>query len=228
MKEHAINLPDKWFATMVSVILPVYNRRHLVYRAIRSLMRQTFEDWQVWIIDDGSTDEIQDDLIPFVMQEPRARYIKQQNQKLSACRNLGIFCAQGRYVTFLDSDDEYHPEHLQKRVDYMRQNPHVDVLHGGVELRGPEESLWVKDARDENKRIHLSECTIGATLFARKEVLLASGGFKSLLYSAESELMPRLEAEFLVHKVDFSTYIYYTGLQDSICTIRKEQTRSHQ
>ncbi len=227
MRQSGVHLPSEWMQKSVSVILPVFNRRHLVQRAIRSLVDQTFQDWEVWIIDDGSTDDVHKELIPFVMHEPRARYIKQANQKLAASRNTGILCAQARYVTFLDSDDEYLPTHLQTRVNYMKDNPSVDVIHGGIKLEGPEESHWVPDARDETKMIHLSECTIGATIFAKKQVLLASGGFKSLAYSAESELIPRLEAGFHLHKVDFPTYVYYTGLKDSICTLRQTQNRSH-
>jgi glycosyltransferase involved in cell wall biosynthesis len=226
MKPPGMHLPSEWIQKSVSVILPVFNRRHMIQRAIRSLVDQTFQDWELWIIDDGSTDNVHEDLVPFVMQEPRARYVKQTNQKLSACRNTGILCAQGRYVTFLDSDDEYRPTHLQSRIEYMAENPSVDVIHGGVELRGPDESHWVRDARDETKMIHLSECTIGATIFAKKQVLLTSGGFKPLSYSAESEYVPRLEEHFDVRKVDFQTYVYYTGLQDSICSHRQAQNQS--
>ncbi len=207
---------------LVSIIMPVFNRRHLVHRAIASVNRQTIDDWELLIIDDGSWDGLELDILPLIAEQPNMRYMKHANRRLSATRNIGIHAALGRYLTFLDSDDEYAPEHLKQRVDYMHSHPQVDFIHGGVELIGTEDSFYVQDAFDPEKKIHLSECCIGATFFGTKEAFLASGGFKQLPYSAESEFLPRIEKIFTVDVVDFPTYRYYTGLEDSICTLRQK------
>lgn len=186
--------------------------------------RQSFSDWELLIIDDGSTDGLAEWIIPQIKQKPQWRYLCHSNRKLSQTRNVGIHAAMGEYITFLDSDDEYTPDHLQLRVDYFEKDPNVDIIHGGVELVGPEESFYVKDAFDPLKKIHISECCVGATFFGKRKAFLSSGGFKTLLYSAESELLPRLESLFCVKKVNFPTYRYYTGLADSICTQRKKET----
>jgi glycosyltransferase involved in cell wall biosynthesis len=206
----------------ITVILPVYNRRHLIQRAIDSVFAQTFTDWELLIVDDGSSDGLESLVLPLVMRQAKLRYMKHANRKLSASRNIGMQAALGPYITFIDSDDAYKPGHLEKRITYMRAHPHVDLIHGGVVLFGPEESHYVEDVERPGELIHLSDCYIGATIFAKREAMIKSGGFRIMPYSAESELIPRMKASaFTIQRVDFPTYIYYTGLEDSICTKKK-------
>ena len=115
------------------------------------------------------------------------------------------------------------PNHLAARMDYLTKHPEVKIIHGGVELIGPAESHYVEDVFNPGQLIHLSECCIGSTFFGEKDVFLSSGGFKALPYSAESEFLPRVSKRFKVAKVDFPTYRYYTGLEDSVCTLRKNK-----
>ncbi len=207
----------------VSVILPVYNRRHLVMRAIQSVEAQTFDDWELLIIDDGSEDGLHELVLPLLTHKPRWRYFKHANRKLAASRNIGIRAALGPFITFLDADDEYKPEHIALRVRYFQENPQVQLLHGGAIFEGPEESHWVQDAYHPDRLIHLSECVIGATLFGYRQVFIDSGGFRLVPYSAESEFVARVEKKFIVHRVPFETYVYHTGLPDSICTRKKRE-----
>jgi len=212
--------------TTVSIILPVYNRRHLIMRAINSVEAQKLHSWELLIMDDGSTDGLESLILPFIPENSKWRYFKHARRGVAATRNLGLHAATGEYITFLDSDDEYKPDHLVKRIDFMRSHPKIDIIHDCVELVGPPESFYVEDAFNPGQKIHLSECCIGATFFGKKQVFLKSGGFKPLPYSAESEFLPRVSAQFHVEKVDFPTYIYYTGLLDSICTIVKNKKKN--
>ncbi|HOC88255.1 MAG TPA: glycosyltransferase family 2 protein [bacterium] len=205
----------------VSVILPVFNRRHLIERALASVVRQSFTGYELLIVDDGSSDKVGELLLPMVDEHPGWRYLRHRNRGLSAARNIGIQAALGEWVTFLDADDEYLPDHLSLRIGHLRSHPDLDLIHGGVELCGPEESYWVEDAFRPGQLIHLSRCTIGATLFGRRSLFIETGGFPLKSYSAESELMARLEGKYRVERVDYPTYRYYTGLPDSICTLRR-------
>jgi glycosyltransferase involved in cell wall biosynthesis len=202
----------------VSIVLPVYNRKHLIMRAMDSVFSQTYTDWELLIVDDGSTDKIEELLIPLVLHSHKLRYMKHANRKLGLTRNIGIHASLGLYVTFLDSDDEFEPSHVQLRVQYMHDHPELDFIHGGFVLIGPEESHYVQDIDNPMKKIHLSECCIGSTFFGKKSSFIASGGFQDMQYSAESEFLRRVEKGFKVGKVDYPTYRYYTGLEDSICT----------
>ncbi|HPN35134.1 MAG TPA: glycosyltransferase family 2 protein [bacterium] len=207
----------------MSVILPVFNRRHLILRAIASVQRQSFTDWELLIVDDGSSDGLEELILPLLPENPNWRYLKHSRRRLAATRNIGLQAGLGFYATFIDSDDEYLEQHLQARVSYMDAHPQVDLIHGGVVLNGPEQSHWVQDAFHPQRMIHLSQCTIGATLFGKRRVFVDSGGFKRLSYSAESEFITRLAQTYSIERVEFPTYVYYTGLEDSICTQRLKQ-----
>lgn len=209
----------------VSIILPVHNRRHLIQRAIHSVIEQTFTDWELLIVDDGSSDGLEELILPLLPANPKWRYMKHSHRKLAATRNLGVQAGLGYFATFIDSDDEYLPDHLRFRVAHMDAHPHLDMIHGGVVLNGPEESHWVEDAFHPEQKIHLSQCTIGATLFGKREVFIQSGGFKRIPYSAESEFIERVSQRYKIERVDFPTYLYYTGLADSICTLRLNEKR---
>ncbi|MEP6626957.1 MAG: glycosyltransferase family 2 protein, partial [Ginsengibacter sp.] len=89
-----------------SVIITTYNRAGLLIRALESLTSQEETDWEGIIVDDGSTDDTAIAVLPYLKPGSNFRYIRQQNTGYSDAKNTGIFSATGKYVTFLDSDDE--------------------------------------------------------------------------------------------------------------------------
>jgi len=108
----------------VSVIIPTYNRANLISRAIRSVLNQTYSDFELIIIDDGSTDNTEDIIRQFQEKDKRIKYIKHdKNKGGSAARNRGIKIAKGKYIAFQDSDDEWLPEKLNKQVDSIEKLP---------------------------------------------------------------------------------------------------------
>jgi len=94
-----------------SIILPTYNRASFLSRSIGSVIKQDFLDWELIVIDDGSTDHTKEVVNSF--NDPRIKYFYQENSERSAARNKGIDQANSDWVCFLDSDDEYLPEHLE-------------------------------------------------------------------------------------------------------------------
>jgi glycosyltransferase involved in cell wall biosynthesis len=112
---------------LVSVIVPTYNRRETIQAAIASVQRQTFADWELIVVDDGSTDGTAD-LIEG--SDPRLVLIRQKNQGVNAARNTAMLRARGRYIAFLDSDDEWLPHHLELSVAFFRAFPGEDFLSG--------------------------------------------------------------------------------------------------
>ena len=97
---------------MFSIIIPTYNRAHLISKGIDSILAQTFENWELIIVDDGSTDNTKELIASYQEKDARIRYIYQENSERSAARNNGIDKAKGNYICFLDSDDYYLPNHL--------------------------------------------------------------------------------------------------------------------
>ena len=99
-------------SSFFSIILPSYNRAQFLPRAIKSVLIQDFKDWELIIVDDGSTDTTKEVVESFVKHDSRIKYIWQENAERSAARNHGISKAKGEYICFLDSDDYYLSNHL--------------------------------------------------------------------------------------------------------------------
>lgn len=110
----------------ISVIIPTYNRKHTLSRAIKSVNDQTYEPFEIIIVDDGSTDGTKEWL---AKRHPRVQYIYQPNAGVSAARNLGIKSAQGDWISLLDSDDEWLSQKLEKQVKAVKEDPDSMFCH---------------------------------------------------------------------------------------------------
>lgn len=207
----------------VDVILCTYNRAHLIERAIESVLAQAYTEWRLYVIDDGSSDETSQHIARLRVREPRISYLKKAHGGLARARNFGITHSSSGFITFIDSDDAYHPDHLGLRIEYVRRHPEVDLLHGGVELIGAEEDHYVRDATDSSKLIHINECCVGGTLFGKRLVFAALKGFKIIDYSSESDFLLRASERFTVVKIDFPTYRYYLQHEDRLCKVMSRE-----
>lgn len=116
----------------VSVIIPTYNRARYVTEAIDSVLAQTYQDYEVIVIDDGSTDNTREVLEPYM---DRIRYIRQENAGVSAARNRGIGEAQGQWLAFLDSDDIWLPEKLESHTAFIVEHANVCLHATGMLLQ---------------------------------------------------------------------------------------------
>ncbi len=204
----------------VSVVLATHNRSQLVIRAVSSVQAQVYEDWELIVIDDGSTDDTASGVIRLAHGDARIRYFHWANQGLAAARNWGIEVARGAFVTFLDSDDVYKPDHLGRRVAQFAMNPATEMLHGGFEIVGPEGSDKVPDMNDPSKLIPISECIVGGTLFGKVETFRSVGGFRPI-YGMDNDLFHRVEAHgCLIEQVTAPTYVYHRDVEDSMCNSR--------
>lgn len=116
----------------VSVVMPVYNVENYVAAAIRSVLKQTYSDFELLIIDDGGQDGSVEICRGF--SDPRIRIISQFNRGLAGARNTGIRHAQGEIIAFLDSDDVWHPKKLELHVNHLKRNPWVGVSYSGSVL----------------------------------------------------------------------------------------------
>ena len=106
----------------VSVIIPTFNYGRFLEQAIQSVLGQTFQDFELIVVDDGSTDDTREVLARFE-SDRRVRCLFQANRGDAAARNTGILNAGGRYVAFLDSDDYWMPEKLERQLGIMRSDP---------------------------------------------------------------------------------------------------------
>jgi glycosyltransferase involved in cell wall biosynthesis len=111
----------------VSVVLPTYDAARFVGEAVESVLLQTFSDFELIVVDDGSTDETREIVAGY--SDPRVRYIYQENRGPAAARNAGIRASRGEYVVFLDADDTWLPRKLACQIPLLRAHPDLGLVY---------------------------------------------------------------------------------------------------
>ena len=127
---------------LVSVIIPTYNRAWVLKEAIDSVLAQEFKDFELIVVDDGSTDNTGEILDSY---EQDILVVRQSNKGVSAARNRGIIEAAGRLVAFLDSDDLWLPRKLTRQIHFFNSNPAAVINQS--------EEIWVRNGRSEERRV---------------------------------------------------------------------------
>jgi glycosyltransferase involved in cell wall biosynthesis len=198
----------------ISVIIPTYNRAYIVGEAIESVLRQTYRDFEIIVVDDGSTDNTQ--LVVRRMAGSAVRYIHLPNNRgCSAAYNTGISAARGEYVSFLDSDDIWRPDYLGRQHGFLAAHRDVDAVFTDTEvhegelkissLRGQMKGfsrLLAKSGDDEERTISCREmylCLLEevpikpSALVVKKSLFERVGGFnESWPSGTDWELLLRL------------------------------------
>jgi len=119
----------------VDVIIPAYNAARYLPTAIASVMAQTFEDWRILLVDDGSTDDTEKIVGPFIRElGPKLQYIKQPNSGLPAARNTAIRNSSSEFLALLDADDVWLPCRLSESLKCFENRPQVGLSYGFVSL----------------------------------------------------------------------------------------------
>ncbi len=179
---------------MVSIILPTYNRADILGLAIESIQKQTYPDFELLIIDDGSTDRTEEVVRSY--QDDRIRYHKlTENGGQANARNYGIRQAQYDYIAFEDSDDRWRPKKLAVQMEAMRQAPPaVGFVYHKIryDMGGGYEAILPSEQIDINKKSgniyaqmlydNLVPCP---SLLVKKECLIKAGGFDTDMKSLE-------------------------------------------
>ncbi|MFP4163697.1 MAG: glycosyltransferase family 2 protein [Chitinispirillaceae bacterium] len=123
----------------VSVIIPTYNRRQILPRAVESVFEQTYKDYELIIADDGSSDDTPE----LTDTYPEARWIRlDENSGVAKARNSAVDASSGDWIAFLDSDDWWHPQKLQYQMDYCVQNPRFKIIQTN--------EIWIRNGKRVN------------------------------------------------------------------------------
>ncbi|GBD39772.1 UDP-Glc:alpha-D-GlcNAc-diphosphoundecaprenol beta-1,3-glucosyltransferase WfgD [bacterium HR37] len=201
----------------VSVIIPTYNRAGFLRSAIRSVLNQTFQDFEIIVVDDGSIDCSAKEVVN-EFRDPRIRYIRHEvNRGGSAARNTGIKASRGRYIAFLDDDDEWLPEKLQKQIEVLYSSPERvgGVYTGFLILDRSNERLlrrWIPSKRgyllSELAKENCIKTT--STLLLRKECFDKVGLFdENLASSQDYDMWIRISKKFHFECVEEPLVKYY-------------------
>jgi glycosyltransferase involved in cell wall biosynthesis len=184
----------------VSVVIPAYNAAHYVHRAVDSVLRQTFADFELLVVDDGSSD---DTLAVLARYGDRLRVLTQRNGGPAAARNHGLSEARGEYVAFLDADDHWLPEKLERQIQMMEQRPDVGFCSTATEVvnvAGEYVGSWpCRPDAAPFPDILFTEGTVisgsASGVLARRQLISDLGGFDETLRGFEDpDLWIRLAA----------------------------------
>lgn len=115
---------------MISVVIPLYNKAHTIANTLSTVIKQTYKDFEIIIVNDGSTDNGVE-VIQQHFTDNRIRIINQNNSGVSAARNKGVEESKGEWIAFLDGDDEWHPEYLDYVYNVIRKYPHCGMICSG-------------------------------------------------------------------------------------------------
>lgn len=199
-----------------SIVIPTYNRAHLIGRTIDSVIAQTYGHWELLIIDDGSTDDTRNVVAPYT-SDKRIKYIFQQNAKESAARNHGMRLAESDFLCLLDSDDIFHANHLQVLLDRIQKENYADGFYHTFS--------WIQknDQPPFQRKIIQTTAENGPLAVINNQVLVNNVCFSKAIYSTmkfrenlyineDKEFFLRVAVKYPVFIIpEYTTTVYMHG-----------------
>ncbi len=171
--------------SLVSVIIPTYNRASVILRAVESVLNQTYRDLECIVVDDGSTDNTLD--ILNTLSDSRLKIIKSENRGVSAARNLGFHHSNGQWIALLDSDDEWLPYKLEKQLSAGLTDD-IPLIHG--------EEIWIRNGKRVNPKFKYKK--EGGRIFERCLALCLISPSTTLMKRSLYEEMQGFREDFVV------------------------------
>jgi glycosyltransferase involved in cell wall biosynthesis len=213
------NNSDNTMTESISVVIPTYNRANCLPRALESVLAQTHPVEEICVVDDGSTDGTAQLL---QSNYPQVNYYRQENRGVSAARNLGINNTQGRWLAFLDSDDEWLPDKIEKQLSEFTQHPSYKLIHC--------DEIWIRNgvrvnAMDKHEKSGgeifencLPLCAISpSAALIQRELLTEVGLFEESLPACEDyDLWLRICSRYPVLYVNEKLLRKYGGHEDQL------------
>jgi len=204
---------------LVSVIVPTYNRSSFVLEAVDSVFKQTFEDFELIVVDDGSIDGTAEALNQY---KGRLIYSFQDHQGVSAARNRGIQTARGKWIAFLDDDDLWLPEKLETQIRFFSQNPEAMICQT--------QEIWIRNGRRVNPRKKhrkysgdifapsLLLCLVSpSAVMIRRDLFERVGYFDEDMPACEDyDLWLRISAQFPIFLIDQPLVVKRGGHRDQL------------
>lgn len=199
-----------------SIVMPTYNRANMLAKAINSVLCQTYTNWELIVVDDGSTDETKALVNKFVQQDSRIHYIYQKNSERSAARNNGIKNAKGEFICFIDSDDEFLDNHLLTISNEILKKDNSIGLYFTDVIRN-ENGQIRKLPHDDVKNyknvvsyfLFSKESVIPCRVSVHKTILEKHSFDRNINVSEDIDLWLRIALEYPVYHIGVETVLYY-------------------
>jgi glycosyltransferase family 2 len=162
--------------SLVSVLIPCYNCEEYVEEAVMSIIKQTYPNLEILVIDDGSTDNTGNILKILAKEDPRIIYIKnEENLKLIATLNKGLNLCKGKYIARMDADDISLPTRIEKQVNFLEAHPEIGIVGTYTKNFGVNNKTWEMDTEDKYIRTHL----FYNTCFAHPSVMVRASALRN-------------------------------------------------
>lgn len=211
--------------SVVSIVIPAFNVENYLAKSIESALSQSYSNTEIIIVNDGSTDSTSVIAKKVIQTDCRVTLFEQKNLGLSAARNSGIRLAKGEIVAFLDSDDWWHPEYLEKMVRILKKNDRAGICFSRIHYadeagtllplytRGPVKNIQKRDF------IYMNPLSCGSNIVIKKKFLDDTGFFDESLKSLEDQ-------DFL-YRAASHPYFTISGIKEYLVYYRIRQGLSH-
>ena len=207
----------------ISVIIPTFNRCSVILRAINSVLNQSHKDFELIVVDDGSTDQT-DLLLSSLIEAGLIKYFKLQNIGVSGARNFGVTKASSEWISFLDSDDEWLPNKLQDQIAFLQDEPTINMVYT--------EEIWIRNGVRVNPRvIHqkhggwifdkcIQQCFIApSSVLLKRNLFHEMGGFDQEFQVCEDyDLWLKISSLYEVGFIAHPLIIKHGGHEDQLST----------
>lgn len=213
----------------LSVVLPTYNGEKHISQALDSILNQTFRDFELIVINDGSTDKTANILKKYSKDDARIRIISQTNKGLVASLNKGIEMAQGQYIARHDDDDASLPDRFERQVAFLDSHPDVVVVGSSMSVMNDagtvlhNHAVLLNDPELRHELLVRSPFPHGSVMY-RKSAVVAAGLYRAETWPAEDyDLWLRLSAEGKLANIDDCLYVYRENSHGISLTRQQEQ-----
>lgn len=207
----------------VSIIIPTYNRAHLVVRAIQSVLKQTYQNFELIVVDDGSSDDTAVHLKSFI-ENKSIHFYQKENAGVASARNFGVTKARGQWLAFLDSDDEWLPHKLQEQINFLMCNHHLKIVYG--------EETWIRNGVRVNQKKHhkksggrifekcLEQCLIApSSVLLERQLFDELNGFDERFVVCEDyDLWIKISSRHEIGFIERPLIVKYGGHDDQLST----------
>lgn len=178
----------------VTVLLPVYNGEKYIHKSVESILNQTFTNFTLLIIDDGSTDSTKETLLQYKAKDSRINLISRPNRGLIATLNEGLRIADTKFIARMDADDISVPNRLKLQINFMKENSEISVCGSALKIIETGEIKKYFSTSQDLKAISLFQCPVAhpAVMFKRDDVLSVGGYSPSAIYAEDYDLWDRM------------------------------------
>lgn len=207
---------------IISVIVPCYNQAQYLKESLESVLKQTYDNWECIIVNDGSSDNTEELSLVWTLKDKRFKYLYKVNGGLSSARNAGIRVSVGQFILPLDADDKIHKTYLQKICEAFQKNPYLELVSSKIQFFGALNNELVLPKYSFTKQL-VQNCFVCTSSFKKKSWERINGYDEQMTSFEDWEFWIRLLNEkSKVYKIPETMFFYRKHAQGSLSNVFKK------